>query len=234
MNERLFVGIKELPMYERPRERAIESGISALSNYELIAILFRTGIKGVSGVDLAKSLLKEAGSLRNIASKSPKELARICNIGMVRAITLLSAIELSKRFSFEDIKELEKIDGAEEAYQFLKPRLRDLPYEVFGAIFLNQKHGVISFNELFRGTVNLSAVHPREVIREVLKENATAVIIAHNHPSGSVTPSAEDKALTERIEILLNHLEVKLLDHIIIGGNSYLSFAKEGMLPSKK
>jgi len=234
MNGTPFLGIKELPLEERPRERAITKGLNALTTCELIAILFRTGRKGVSSVELAKQFFKEAGSLRAMAGKSPKELSSISKIGPVRAITLSAAIELSKRFSYENLKESERIEGAQDAYEFLKPRLRDLPYEVFAAIFLNQKHSIISFSELFRGTINGSAVHPREVIKEALKENAAAIITAHNHPSGNTTPSEEDILLTEKLELLLSHLDIRLLDHIVIGGNGYYSFAREGLVPSKK
>lgn len=234
MNQSPFLGIKELPLEERPRERAISKGFDVLNIYELIAILFRTGKKGLSAVDLAKQFFKEAGSLRAMAGKSPKELAKISGIGTVRAVTLSAAFELSKRFSYENVKETERIEGAWDAYEFLKPRLRDLPYEVFVAIFLNQKHCIISFSQLFRGTINGSAVHPREVIKEALKENAAALIVGHNHPSGNITPSKEDIILTEKLEILLSHLDIRLLDHIILGGDGYYSFAREGILPSKK
>ena len=229
-----FTGIKEWPQGERPRERCFEKGCDVLSTHELLAILFRTGKKGVTAIDLSRSLLKETGSLRAIAQKSPKELSSICGIGVVRAVTLSAALELSRRFVLESVKEAERIEGADDAYEFLKPRLRDLPHEVFAAIFLNQKHGIIAYRELFRGTINGSAVHPREVIKEALRENAAAVIFAHNHPSGNVIPSPEDIALTEQLEALLSHLDVRLIDHIIVGGNGSYSFAREGLLPSKR
>ncbi len=229
-----FAVIKEWPQGERPRERCFEKGCDVLSTHELLAILFRTGRKGVTAIDLSRAMLKEAGSLRALAQKSPKELSSICGIGMVRAVTLSAALELSRRFVLESIKEAERIEGADDAYEFLKPRLRDLPHEVFAAIFLNQKHGIIAYRELFRGTINGSAVHPREVIKEALRENAAAVIFAHNHPSGNVIPSPEDIALTEQLEALLSHLDVRLIDHIIVGGNGSYSFAREGLLPSKR
>lgn len=229
-----FSGIKEWPQGERPRERCFEKGCDVLSTQELLAIIFRTGKKGVTAIDLSRALLKEAGSLRAIARKSPKELSSICGIGFVRAVTLSAALELSRRFVLENIKEPERIEGADDAHEFLKPRLRDLPHEVFAAIFLNQKHGIIAYRELFRGTINGSAVHPREVIKEALRENAAAVIFAHNHPSGNVIPSPEDISLTEQLDALLRHLDVRLIDHIIVGGNGCYSFAREGLLPSKK
>jgi DNA repair protein RadC len=235
MNEnQSFIGIKEWPQGERPRERCLEKGSDVLSTNELIAILFRTGGRGTTAIDLARAVLKECGSLRGVASKSPKELSSLCGIGVVRAVTLSAALELSRRFVLENLREAERIEGADDAHEFLKPRLRDLPHEVFAAIFLNQKHGIISYRELFRGTINGSSVHPREVIKEALKENAAAVIFAHNHPSGNVSPSREDICLTEQLEALLNHLDVRLIDHIIVGGNGCYSFAREGLLPSKK
>lgn len=226
-----FVGIKELPLTERPRERALFEGLNVLSNHELIAILFRNGNKHKSAIDLAKELLKETNSLRNLASKSPKELSKISNIGIVRAITLCAAIELGKRLSSEELYQSISVENSFKAYEILKPKLRDLPYEAFGVLFLSQKHTVLNYKELFRGTVTCSAVHPREIIKEALIENAASIIIAHNHPSGSTEPSREDFEITEKIDYAASLFEIRLLDHIIIGGNSFFSFAKEGVLP---
>ncbi len=224
------LGIKELPEPERPRERCLERGPGALSTTELLAILLRTGRKGSSATDMAGALLAKCGSLRGVSALDPKELAKTVGLGNARAAQVSAALELARRFTEEEVHLAETLSGAEEAYRFLKPRLRDLPHEVFAVIFLNQKHGVIAYRELFRGSIHASSVHPREIVKAVLKENAAAVILAHNHPSGHVSPSPDDLRLTEEMKALLTHLDVRVVDHLIVGGNGYFSFAREGLL----
>ena len=224
------LSIKELPLDERPRERCLRCGPGALSTTELLAILLRTGIRGKTAVDLAGELLARCGSLRALSAMETSEIARVAKVGPVRACQVVAALELARRFTEEEVKLAETLSGAEEAYRFLKPRLRDLPYEAFAVIFLNQKHGVLAYRELFRGSVHASSVHPREIVKAVLKENAAAVLLAHNHPSGHVSPSPDDLRLTEDLKSLLAHLDVRVVDHIILGGNGYFSFAREGLL----
>ncbi len=224
------LGIKEMPEPERPRERCLARGAAALSTTELLAILLRTGVKGKSAVDMAGELLSRCGSLRGVSALEPRELARTSGLGNARAAQVAAALELARRFTEEEVTLAETLSGAEEAYRFLKPRLRDLPHEVFAVIFLNQKHGVLAYRELFRGSIHASSVHPREVVKAVLRENAAAVILAHNHPSGHVSPSPDDLRLTEDLKGLLAHLDVRIVDHLILGGNGYFSFAREGLL----
>lgn len=224
------LSIKELPQDERPRERCLRCGTRALSTTELLAILLRTGTRGKTAVDLAGELLAKCGSLRAMSALETSEISKVANVGPVRACQVAAALELARRFTEEEVKLAETLSGAEEAYRFLKPRLRDLPYEAFAVIFLNQKHGVLAYRELFRGSVHASSVHPREVVKAVLKENAAAVLLAHNHPSGHVSPSPDDLRLTEDLKALLAHIDVRVVDHIILGGNGYFSFAREGLL----
>jgi len=224
------LGIKELPEPERPRERCLSMGPGALSTTELLAILLRTGNRGTSAVVMAGALLAQCGSLRGVSALEPRELAKTGGLGNARAAQVAAALELARRFTEEEVQLAETLSGAEETYRFLKPRLRDLPHEVFAVIFLNQKHGVLAYRELFRGSIHASSVHPREVVKAVLKENAAAVILAHNHPSGHVSPSPDDLRLTEDLKALLAHLDVRVVDHLIVGGNGYFSFAREGLL----
>jgi len=143
----------------------------------------------------------------------------------------LSAIaELARRFTEEEVRLAKTLAGDEDVYGFLKPRLRDRPHEVFAVIFLNQKHGVQAYWGMFRGSISTSSVHRREVVKEVLKKNAAAVIPAHNHPSGHVSPSPVDLRLTEDWKALLAHLDVRFVDHLIVGGNGYFRFARKGLL----
>lgn len=222
--------IKELPAEERPRERCLRCGPNALGTAELLAILLRTGTRGKTALEMAGELIARAGSLRALSAMEPGEIARLAGLGPVRACQVSAALELARRFTEEEVRLAETLSGAEEAYRFLKPRLRDLPHEAFGVIFLNQKHGVLAYRELFRGSVHASSVHPREVVKAVLRENAAAVILAHNHPSGHVSPSPDDLRLTEDLKALLAHLDVRIVDHVILGGNGYFSFAREGLL----
>jgi DNA repair protein RadC len=224
------LGIKELPGEERPRERCLRCGPGALSTVELLAILLRTGSRGTNALEMAREVLSRAGSLRGLAGLAPGEVTALAGLGPARAAQVLSALELARRFAEEEVRLAETLGGAEEAYRFLRPRLRDLPHEVFAAIFLNQKHGVLAYRELFRGSVHGSAVHPREVVKEALKENAAAVILAHNHPSGHVSPSPDDLRLTEELKGVLQRIDVRVIDHLIVGGNGYFSFAREGLL----
>lgn len=215
---------------ETPRERMAEAGPGALSTVELMAILLRTGKAGGNALELARGVLSKAGSLRSLAGMSSSEVAALEGIGPSRAAQILAALELARRFAEEEVRLAETLGGAEEAYKFLRPRLRDLPHEVFACIFLNQKHGVLAYRELFRGSVHGSAVHPREVVKEALKENAAAVILCHNHPSGHVSPSPDDLRLTEELRGVLQRIDVRVVDHLIVGGNGYFSFAREGLL----
>jgi DNA repair protein RadC len=179
---------------------------------------------------MAGELLAKCGSLRGVSALETGELVKTAGLGNARAAQVSAALELARRFTEEEVHLAETLSGAEEAYRFLKPRLRDLPHEAFAVIFLNQKHGVLAYRELFRGSIHASSVHPREVVKAVLKENAAAVILAHNHPSGHVSPSPDDLRLTEDLKALLGHLDVRVVDHLIVGGNGYFSFAREGLL----
>ena len=206
----------------------------ALTTIELLSILItppskRRKDEPAAAQDIAGQLLSRAGSLRALTAMEPKELMDR-GLGVASAARVAAIGELARRFTEEEVRLAETLSGAEEAYRFLKPRLRDLPHEAFAVIFLNQKHGVLAYRELFRGSIHASSVHPREVVKAVLKENAAAVILAHNHPSGHVSPSPDDLRLTEDLKALLRHLDVRVLDHLIVGGNGYFSFAREGLL----
>ena len=222
---------------ESPLGRVQARGAGALTTTELLSLLITpaTGRRGkkedpATALDTAAAVLSRLGSLRALAALTPKELMDQHDLSPASAARMCAIAELARRFTEEDVRLAETLSGAEEAYRFLKPRLRDLPHEVFSVIFLNQKHGVLAYRELFRGSIHASSVHPREVVKEVLKENAAAVILAHNHPSGHVSPSPDDLRLTEDMKALLCHLDVRVVDHLIVGGNGYFSFAREGLL----
>ena len=223
-------GVSELPTTERPEGRLLLRGPGALSTAELISVLIGGSTGRTDPLEAACHALARAGSLRSISVLEPRELPQALELPKRSVLRICAALELSRRFTEEEVRLAETLSGAEEAYRFLKPRLRDLPHEVFAVIFLNQKHGVLAYRELFHGSIHASSVHPREVVKAVLRENAAAVILAHNHPSGHVSPSPDDLRLTEEMKALLNHLDVRILDHLIVGGNGYFSFAREGLL----
>jgi DNA repair protein RadC len=222
---------------EAPLGRLQARGAEALTTAELLSLLITPTTKSRTrkdetgaALEAAAALLARLGSLRTLATLTPKELMDTHGLNIVSAARLSAIAELARRFTEEDVRLAETLERPEDAYRFLKPRLRDLPHEVFAVIFLNQKNGVLAYRELFRGSISASSVYPREVVKEVLKENAAAVILAHNHPSGHVNPSPEDRRLTENMKALLAHLDVHVVDHLIVGGNGYFSFAREGLL----
>lgn len=218
------------PEDDTPVRRCLRGGPGALSTTELIALTIGCGKRGRTALELAGEVLARTGSLRGMSTLEPAELARDSRLSLGAAARLSASLELARRLGEEEVRIAETLSGAEDAYRFLKPRLRDLPHEAFGVIFLNQKHGVIGYRELFRGTVSASSVHPREIVKAVLKENAAAVILAHNHPSGHVSPSPDDLRLTEDLTQVLKTIDVRVVDHLILGGNWYFSFAREGLL----
>ncbi len=214
---------------ETPKTRCLRCGPAALSTAELLAILLQ-GSKGRDPMEHAREVLQSTGSLRALAGLSPNEVVRLGGLGASKASRILAALELSRRFADESVVMAETLGGAEEAYKWLKVRLQNLPHEVFAVVWMTQKHAVISYQELFRGSIHGSAIHPREVVKEALKVNAAACILVHPHPSGSCSPSPDDLRLTEELKSVLSRIDVRVVDHLILGGNGYFSFAREGLL----
>ena len=225
--------IKELPDYERPRERFKKYGPSSLSNEELISILLRTGTKNKSVREVSTDILKEV-SLHELSNIHYKTLSKIKGVGDVKSITLLSAVELGKRIlNYSDIKL--KLKTQSEVFDYVRNDMEGLLQEKFMVIYLDNKSYVIQKKIIFMGTVNYSLVVARDIFREGVKCNATSMILIHNHPGGSIEPSLEDCELTEKI-IKLGHLmEIPVMEHMIIGNNRYYSFREyRGDLFAKK
>ena len=224
------MSIRDWPIDERPREKLLQRGAQTLSDAELLAVFIGSGTRGQSAVDLGRALLSRAGSLRQLLQRSPRELARLPGMGVARASKLAAALELGSRHLSETLQRGAPITSARDAGAFLSLRLRDLPYEVFACLFLDNQHRLLAFEELFRGTLDGAEVHPREVLRRCLAHNAAAVILAHNHPSGVAEPSAADRALTVRLRQTLELIGVRVLDHLVIGDGPPTSFAERGLL----
>ena len=224
------MAITDWPATERPREKLLTHGAEALSDAELLAIFLRTGVKGKSAVDLARELLQRFGGLRPLLNASRSEFCTALGLGDAKYAQLQAVLEMGKRHVWARLERGVALTAPEHSLDYLSLKLRDYPYEVFAALLLDNRHRVLGFHELFRGTISGASVHPREVVRCVFQENAAAVIFAHNHPSGGAEPSAADEQITRRLVDALNLVDVRVLDHIVIGDGEYCSFAERGLL----
>lgn len=220
----MSLSMKELPKVERPREKYKENGFERLSDADLIAILLRTGYKNMSVSELALHLLKEIESLKKLKETSLESLSKIKGIGEVKAITILTALELGKRMYTNKDKKQEKIRNAEDLYNLFAKELETKTQEHLIAIFLNSKNKIIEYKTIFIGSANQSVAHPRDIFKEAMKNAAVKIMLIHNHPSGDSAPSKEDIIFTKRMLDAGNLLQIPLLDHIIIGKNNYYSF----------
>lgn len=223
------MAITDWPEDERPRERLLKQGAGALSDAELFAIFLRTGVAGRSAVDLARDLLAHFGGVRGLLNASRREFTEAKGLGDAKFAQLQAVLELAKRHFAEELAEGAVMDSPEATRRFLQAQLRDAAQEVFAVLFLDQRHRVLAFERLFFGTINQSAVHPREVVKAVLRHNAAAVILAHNHPSGVAEPSSADREITLRLRDALNLVDVRVLDHMIVGDRC-TSMAELGMI----
>ena len=224
------MSIRDWPESERPREKLLKSGAQALSEAELIAIFLRTGTRGHSALDVARELLKQFGSLRALLTAPQASLCKAPGMGEVRYATLQAALELARRHYLEVMRSGPALLNPQATRDYLRVRLRDLPHEVFCCLYLDNRHRVIAFEELFRGTLDGASVHPREVVKHALAHNAAALILAHNHPSGVAEPSQADELITRRLKEALNLVEIRVLDHLIVGDSRCESFAERGLL----
>jgi DNA repair protein RadC len=223
-------GIRAWPLAERPRERLLARGAAALSDAELVAIFLRTGVAGRTAVDLARELLSEFGGLRGLLEA---EAAAICarrGLGPAKYAQLQASVEMARRHLAERLNRGEALNNPAASGAYLQARLRSLPHEVFVCLYLDNQNRVIGFEELFRGTLDGASVYPREVVKAALKHNAAALIFAHNHPSGVAEPSSADRSLTDRLRHALALVDVRVVDHLIIGDGQTVSFAQRGWL----
>lgn len=224
------MSITNWPIAERPREKLLKQGAQSLSDAELIAIFFRTGIRGKTALDLAREALSHFGNLRNLFAAKPEQFCKLAGIGPNKYVQLQATLEISKRHLQESLHHQDVFANTAQTRRFLKAHLRDRKNEVFVCLFLDSQHRLIQSEELFQGSINSANVHPRVVVQRALHFNAQAVIFAHNHPSGLATPSDADKHITQQLKKALQLIEVKVLDHIIIAEQDSLSLAEQGYL----
>ena len=222
--------ITEWPASERPRERLLTRGADGLSDAELLALLLRTGSGSRDAVQLARDLLSRYSSLRDLLDAPVEELVDIEGIGPAKAAAIVAAVALAERYLACAVAREEVFSASADVRRYLRHRLGGRPREVFGALFLDAQHRLIAFREIFLGTVDSATVHPREVLRETLALNAAAVIFVHNHPSGVAEPSTSDVKITERLRHLLQLIDVRVLDHIVVSGTEAVSMAERGLL----
>jgi len=223
------MSIRHWPEGERPREKLLSQGSAALSDAELLAVLLGSGVRGKDAIALGRELLQHAGSLGALLGRPEREV-RAVGLGPAKRARIAAALELARRSLAEQLQERPSLGNPRDSGDYLSARLRHLPYEVFGCLYLDNRHRVLSFEELFRGTVDGASVHPREVVRACLKHNASAVIFAHNHPSGVAEPSAADRAITHELRDALRLVGVRVLDHLVIGSGEPVSMASRGLL----
>jgi DNA repair protein RadC len=224
------MAISDWPADERPREKLLQRGPAALSDAELLAIFLRTGIPGKTAVDLARELLDEFGNLRTLLQTDQHSFCRAKGLGTAKFVQLQATLEMGRRHLDERLRRSDALTNPQDTRRFLSARLRDYPHEVFACLFLDNRHRVIHFEELFVGTIDGASVYPREVVKRALHHNAAAVILAHNHPSGIAEPSQADRRITQRLKDALGLVDIRLLDHFVVGDGELTSFAETGLL----
>lgn len=224
------MSIRDWPAAERPRERLLELGSASLSDAELLAIFLRTGVSGKSAVDLARHLLNQFGSLRSLLEADQVAFSRHLGLGPAKFAQLQAAQEMGRRHLAERARQKSALENPQAVRDYLKSMLRHEPHEVFGCLFLDSKHQVLTFEVLFRGSIDNTSVYPRQVVKRALAHNAAALILCHNHPSGNPSPSQADRLLTKRLQEALDLVDVRVLDHFIIGDGDPLSMAEYGWM----
>jgi len=224
------MSIQNWPSNERPRERLLEQGASVLSDAELLAIFLRTGVRGRNVVDLARDLLVEFGGLRQLLEADQASFTSHQGLGPAKFAQLQAVLEMGRRHLAASIQRESALESPQAVRDFLKAKLRHELHEVFACLFLDTKHRVLAFEVLFYGTIDGASVYPRQVVKRALANNAAALILTHNHPSGVAEPSQADKILTERLKEALALVDVRVLDHFIVGDGEPLSMVENGWM----
>lgn len=224
------MAITDWPSDERPREKLLAKGACALSDAELLAIFLRIGVQGKSAVDLARDLLTRFGSLSGIFAATEAGICEVHGMGMSKYVQLQAIFEMVQRALKETMRERDVLSSPEQVRNYLRLQLGQLPHEVFVVLFLDAQNRLMEAETLFTGSLTQTSVYPREVVKRALHHNAAAVILAHNHPSGLPEPSRADEVLTQKLKQTLDLVDVRVLDHFVVAGNTVLSFAELGLL----
>ena len=222
--------VAEYPQHERPRERLLAHGAAALSDAELVALLLRTGTAGRSAIDVARALIARFDGVAGLLAAPVAELVAVPGIGPAKGAELATVIELARRSWSQEARERDALASPQAVRDYLRLLLAARPYEVFVGLFLDSQNRLLAADELFRGTLAQTSVYPREVVKAALARNAAAMIFAHNHPSGVSEPSRADELLTQALKAALALVDVRTLDHFVVGGGRITSFAERGLL----
>lgn len=222
--------IIDWPKDERPREKLLAHGANALSDAELLAIFIRCGVKGKTAVDIARALLQKFGNVKKLLDANQKDFCDSLGLGIAKYAQLQAVLELSRRYLSKHVNDNDNITSVATAKLFCAMCLSKHQQEVFSAVFLDNNNHVVHYAELFYGTINRATIYPREVIKRALQYNAAALIVAHNHISGSIEPSDDDHVVTRRLKEAVALMDMKLLDHIIVGNGECFSFAEAKLL----
>jgi len=224
------MSIAQWPASERPREKLLTQGPSALSDAELLAIFLRIGCAGKSAVDLARELLSQYGGLRPLLESSQAEFCRGLGLGAAKYAQLQAVLEMARRHLSASMQAGDLLSSPHLVRDYLRAQLRHRQRELFAVLWLDNQNRLIAYEELFQGTIDGASVYPREVVKQALARNAAAVILAHNHPSGVAEPSQADERLTRRLQAALELVDIRVLDHLVVGEGEIVSFAERGLL----
>jgi DNA repair protein RadC len=224
------MALKDLPLDARPREKLLAHGAASLADAELIALLLRTGMKGTSVLQLAQQMLDRFGGVQGLLHSQACDLKQIKGLGPAKRAEIAAVIELARRALVQQLTQNPVFDSPAKVKNFVQLQLAQRDFEVFAVLFLDSQNHLLKFEEMFRGTLTQTSVYPREIVKRVLDLNAGAVIFAHNHPSGVAEPSRADELLTQTLKSALALIDVRVLDHLVVGHNEVISFAERGLL----
>lgn len=222
--------LKTLPPEARPREKLLAHGPAALANAELVALLLRTGFKGMPVLQLAQQLLDDFDGLSGLLHATPEALKRIKGLGPAKRAEVSAVLELARRSLAQALSARPLFEAPAQVKDFVRLQLGARPHEVFAVLFLDAQNRLLRFEEMFRGTLTQTSVYPREVVKRALELHAAAVVLAHNHPSGAAEPSRADEFLTRSLRSALALVEVRVLDHLVVGGSEVVSFVERGLM----
>lgn len=224
------MALKDIPPAARPREKLLAHGAGALADAELIALLLRTGLPGLSVLQLAQAILDDLGGLTGLLHAQPDELRRIKGLGPAKRAEIAAIMELARRSLVEELSARPVFDAPSKVKDYLRLQLGSRAHEIFAVVFLDAQNRLLRLEEMFRGTLTQTSVYPREVVKRALELHAAAVILAHNHPSGIAEPSRADEYLTQTLKSALALVDIRVLDHLVVGQSDVVSFAERGLL----
>jgi DNA repair protein RadC len=222
--------IKHLPAEQRPREKLMARGPGALSDTELLALLLRTGLKGEGVFKLAENVFKEFDGFFGLLQAGPDDLQRIKGLGPAKRAEIAAVMEMARRALAQQMKHQPVFDAPQKVKDYLALQLAGREQEVFAVLFLDSQHRLVCMEEMFHGTLTQTSVYPREVVKKALTHNAGAVVLAHNHPSGLAEPSRADEYLTQTLKTALQMVDVRVLDHLVVGRGTVVSMAERGLM----